>query len=72
MAIVFYKATYFTKSIFLAEASGYTNKQELTQINNDLNLINYEVMNTLTDSMPFIDNCMMTTFVRHGKLIVKS
>ena len=55
----------------MAEASGYTNKQEITKINNDLNLIKYKVMNTLTDNIPYIENCMMTTYVRNGKLIVE-
>ena len=55
----------------MAEASGYTNKQEITKINNDLNLIKYKVMNTLTDNVPYIENCMMTTYVRNGKLIVE-
>ena len=55
----------------MAEASGYTNKQEMIKINNDLNLIKNEVMNTLTDNIPYIDNCMMTTYVRNGKLIVE-
>ena len=35
----------------MSEASGYTNKQEITKINNDLNLIKYKVMNTLTDNI---------------------
>ena len=55
----------------MAEASGYTNKQEITKINNDLNLIKNEVMNTLTDNIPHIENCMMTTYVRNGKLFVE-
>ena len=57
--------------IWMAEASGYTDKQELTKINNDLNLIKNEVMNTLTDNIPYIENCMMTTYVRNGKLFVE-
>ena len=57
--------------IFMAEASGYTNEQEITKINNDLNVIKNEVMNTLTDNIPYIENCMMTTYVRNGKLIVE-
>ena len=57
--------------ILMAEASGYTNEQEITKINNDLNLIKHEVMNTLTDSIPYIENCMMTTYVRNGKLFVE-
>ena len=28
-------------------------------------------MNTLTDNIPYIENCMMTTYVRNGKLIVE-
>ena len=71
--------TYFTKKTFkelrtyilMAAASGYTNKQEITKINNDLNLIKNEVMNTLTDNIPYIENCMMTTYVRNGKLFVE-
>ena len=55
----------------MAEASGHNNKQELTKINNDLNLIKYDVMNTLTDNMPYIENCVMTTYVRNGKRIVE-
>ena len=55
----------------MAEASGYTNEQEMSKINNDLNLIQTEVMNTLTDNIPFIENCMMTTSVRNGKLFVE-
>ena len=52
----------------MTEASGYTNKQEIAKINNDLNLIKYKVMNTLADNIPYIENCMMTTYVRNGKL----
>ena len=55
----------------MAEASGHTNKQEILKINDDLNLIKNEVMNTLTDNIPYIENCMMTTYVRNGKLIVE-
>ena len=55
--------------ILMAEASGYTNKQEIIKINNDLNLIKNEAMNTLTDNIPYTENCMMTTYVRNGKLI---
>ena len=55
----------------MAEASGYTSKQEITKINNDLNLIKNEVMNELTDNIPYIENCVMTTYVRNGKLIVE-
>ena len=40
-------------------------------MNNDLKLINNEVMNTLADSIPYIENGMMTTYVRNGKLIVE-
>ena len=36
----------------MAEAPGYTNEQEITKINNDLNLMKNEVMNTLTDNIP--------------------
>ena len=57
--------------ILMAEASGYTEKQEITKINNDLNLIQYKVMNTLADSIPYIENCMMTTHVRNGNLVVE-
>ena len=57
--------------ILMAEASGYTNEQEMTKINNDLNLIKNEVMNTLTDNISYIENCMMTTYVRNGKLSVE-
>ena len=28
-------------------------------------------MNTLTDNIPHIENCVMTTYVRNGKLIVE-
>ena len=28
-------------------------------------------MNTLTDNIPYIENCMMTTYVRNGKLVVE-
>ena len=28
-------------------------------------------MNTLTDNIPYIENCMMTTYVRNGKLFVE-
>ena len=51
----------------MAEVSGYTNKQELAKINNGLNLIKNEVMNTLTDNIPYIENCVMTTYVRKWK-----
>ena len=53
----------------MAEAFGHTNKQEITKINNDLNLIKYKVMNTLTGNIPYIEYCMMTTYVRNGKTI---
>ena len=55
----------------MTEASGYTNKQEIAKINTDLNLIKYKVMNTLADNIPYIENCMMTTYVRNGKLFVE-
>ena len=55
----------------MAEASGYTSKQEMTKINNDLNLIKNEIMNELTDIIPYIENCVMTTYVRNGKLVVE-
>ena len=55
----------------MAEASGYTNEQEISKINSDLNWIKIKVMNTLTDNIPYIENCMMTTYVRNGKLIVE-
>ena len=29
-------------------------------------------MKTLTDNIPYIENCMMTTYVRNGKLIVEN
>ena len=70
---------YFTKTfkdfrtyILMAEASGYTNKQEIAIIKNDLNLVKYKVMNTLTDNIPYIETCMMTTCARNGKLIVEN
>ena len=28
-------------------------------------------MNTLADNIPYIENCMMTTYVRNGKLFVE-
>ena len=56
----------------MAEASGYTNKQEIAIIKNDLNLVKYKVMNTLTDNIPYIETCMMTTCARNGKLIVEN
>ena len=56
----------------MAEASGYTNKQEIANIKNDLNLVKYKVMNTLTDNIPYIETCMMTTCARNGKLIVEN
>ena len=55
----------------MAEASGYTCKQEITKINNDLDLIKYKVMNTLTDNIPDIENCTMMTYVRNGTLTVE-
>ena len=55
----------------MTEAFGYKSKQELIKINDDLNLIKYEVMNTLTDNIPYIENCVMTTYVRNGKLFVE-
>ena len=57
--------------ISMAEASGYTCKQEITKINNDLDLIKYKVMNTLTDNIPDIENCTMMTYVRNGTLTVE-
>ena len=69
---------YFTKTFkelrtykLMAKASGHINKQEITKIKNDLSLIKNEVLNTLTDNIPYIENCMMTTSVRNGKLIVE-
>ena len=41
------------------------------QNNNDLNWIKDTVMNTLTDNIPYIENRMMTTYVRNGKLFVE-
>ena len=55
----------------MAEASGYTCKQEITKINNDLDLIKYKVMNTLTDNIPDIESCTMMTYVRNGTLTVE-
>ena len=55
----------------MAEASGYTNEQEITKINFHLNWIKNEVLNTLTDNIPYIENRMMTTYVRNGKLFVE-
>ena len=55
----------------MAEASGYTSKQEKTKINNDLKLIKDEVISTLADNILYIENCFMTTYVRNGKLIVE-
>ena len=52
--------------MLMAKASIYTNKQEITKINNDLNLVKTDVMNTLTDNMSYIENCMMMTYVRNG------
>ena len=57
--------------ILMAEASGYTNQQEIVKTNNDLDLIKFKVTNTLTDNIPYIETCMMTTYVKHGKLIVE-
>ena len=54
----------------MTEAFGYKSKQDLIKINDDLNLIKNEVMNTLTDNIPYIENCVMTTYVRNGKLFV--
>ena len=55
----------------MTEAFGYKSKQDLIKINDDLNLIKNEVMNTLTDNIPYIENCVMTTYVRNGKLFVE-
>ena len=55
----------------MTEAFGYKSKQDLITINDDLNLIKNEVMNTLTDNIPYIENCVMTTYVRNGKLFVE-
>ena len=55
----------------MSEAFGYKSKQELIKINDDLNLVKNEVMNTLTDNIPYIENCVMTTYVRNGKLFVE-
>ena len=55
----------------MAEASGHESKQEMTEINNYLHLIKNEVMNTLTDNVPCIESCVMTTYVRNGKLYVE-
>ena len=57
--------------ILMTEAFGYKSKQDLIKINDDLNLIKNEVMNTLTDNIPYIENCVMTTYVRNGKLFVE-
>ena len=55
----------------MTEAFGYKSKQDLIKIKDDLNLIKNEVMNTLTDNIPYIENCVMTTYVRNGKLFVE-
>ena len=55
----------------MTEAFGYKSKQDLIKINDDLNLIKNEVMNTLTENIPYIENCVMTTYVRNGKLFVE-
>ena len=55
----------------MSEAFGYKSKHELIKVNDDLNLIKNEVMNTLTDNIPYIENCVMTTYVRNGKLFVE-
>ena len=55
----------------MTEAFGYKSKQDLIKVNDDLNLIKNEVMNTLTDNIPYIENCVMTTYVRNGKLFVE-
>ena len=55
----------------MTEAFGYKSKQDLIKINDDLNLIKNEVMNTLTDNVPYIENCVMTTYVRNGKLFAE-
>ena len=55
----------------MTEAFGYKSKQDLIKINDDLNLIKNEVTNTLTDNIPYIENCVMTTYVRNGKLFVE-
>ena len=55
----------------MSEAFGYKSKQELVKINDDPNLVKNEVMNTLTDNIPYIENCVMTTYVRNGKLFVE-
>ena len=55
----------------MAEASGYTCKQEITKINNDLDLIKYKVMNTLTDNIPDIESCTMMTYVKNRTLTVE-
>ena len=55
----------------MSEAFGYKSKQELIKINDDLNLVKNGVMNTLTDFIPYIENCVMTTYVRNSKLFVE-
>ena len=55
----------------MTEAFGYKSKQELTKINDDLNLVKNEVMDALT-GVPYIENkCFTTVYVRNGKMFVE-
>ena len=55
----------------MTEAFGYKSKQELTKINDDLNLVKNEVMDALT-GVPYIENkCVTTIYVRNGKMFVE-
>ena len=55
----------------MTEAFGYKSKQELTKINDDLNLVKNEVMDALT-GVPYIENkCFTTIYVRNGKMFVE-
>ena len=55
----------------MAEASGYTNKEEIAKISNDLNFTKKEVLNALMGVPYFESNCHTMVNVRNGKMFVE-
>ena len=71
--IVFYKNIQRLQNLYINGRGIRIYKQiGNSQHQNDLNLVKYKVMNTLTDNIPYIETCMMTTCARNGKLIVEN
>ena len=57
--------------ILMAETFEDKYKQELTKINENLNLLKYDVMNVLTDNIPHIEKCAMMAYVKNGKMFIE-